>query len=125
MDDVNLMRALYLRSITRRRLLQSAVAGAASLGALGSLGAATAAVKRTSAKPVVAQLPVVCVSSGALDPHTFDTLHAITAQIVPTDTTAGAADFCVVNFIENNAAGNPLLHGLLTNGVVALDQSSN
>jgi hypothetical protein len=126
MDDIERIRALYLRTITRRRLLQGAVAGAATYGVLGSLGTAAAGVKRTSAKPQVAQDLAVCTRNPSVfDEHTFDTLHAITAQIVPTDSTLGAADFCVVNFIENNAAGNPGLHGLLTGGVAALDAASN
>jgi hypothetical protein len=84
------------------------------LTALAGTGATTAHFQALSA----------CQPLGVLDAHTFATVAAVAAQIIPTDTTPGANDVCTTNFVELSAAGNPSLHELLTNGVAGIDQSS-
>jgi len=125
MNDIDPTRIRFHRTISRRRLIQGAAASAATLGALGSLSSVAASVVRTSTGKTVAQAPSTCLPFGAFDSHTFDTLSAIAAQIIPNnDGSPGAADICLVNFIEVSASGNSDLQKILTNGVAAVDQSS-
>jgi hypothetical protein len=113
MDGSDSAQDLLYRTLSRRRLLQGAAATAATLSALGRLS-----INPASAAPQ-------CPRYGVFDSHTFETLSAVAAQIVPTDTTPGATEICAASFIELNAAGNASLADLLTNGMAALDQSSN
>lgn len=111
------------RTITRRRLLQGAAAGAISLQALNLMPRwmDTDIFAGSSTALAAPQ----CPRYGAFDDHTFATLAAIGSQIIPTDDTPGASEACTTSFIEFNAAGNSSLRDLLSNAVIAIDQSSN
>lgn len=108
------------RTITRRRLLQGAAAGAISLRALSL----SPRWMDTFAGSTTALAAPQCSRYGAFDDHTFATLAAIGSQIIPSDGTPGASEACTTSFIELNAAGNSSLRDLLANAVAAIDQSS-
>lgn len=120
MDDFEPIQFRSQRTISRRRLLQGAAAGAISLRALSIT---TGWPVRLATLPVAAAAPQ-CPRYGAFDDHTFATLAAIGSQIIPSDDTPGASEACTTSFIELNAAGNSDLRDLLANAVAAIDQSS-
>jgi hypothetical protein len=111
-------------TLSRRRLLQGAIAGAFALSAVGERTAWAGRSAEAIIGTIAYQATIQCASIGVLDPHTFETLIAIGAQIIPTDSDPGATEACTVGFLEINAAGNPGLKDLLTDGVAALDGES-
>jgi hypothetical protein len=111
-------------TLSRRRLLQGAIAGAVALSVSGQRTAWAGRSVEAIISSVAYQATIQCASIGVLSAHTFETLIAVGAQIIPTDSDPGATEACTVGFLEINAAGNPELHDLLTNGVAALDVAS-
>lgn len=119
-DDFNAVPIEPRRLLSRRRFLRVTAAGALALPAMRGL----IALAETGNDVAVYQAAAQCLRFGVFDDHTFATLAAIAAQIVPTDSQPGASDVCTVSFVELSAAGNPSLKELLTNGVAGIDQSS-
>jgi hypothetical protein len=124
MDTVDPTQAVLHQTLSRRRLLQGAIAGAVALSATSQHTAWAGRSAEAILSSIAYQATHQCTSIGEFDLHTFETLIAIGAQIIPTDSDPGATEACTVGFLEVNAAGNPGLLGLLTNGVVALDGAS-
>jgi hypothetical protein len=115
------------RTISRRRLLQGAIAGAIALSASGRRTAWAGRSPEAIINSVALQSVTTCTRNpDVFDAHQFDTLVAIGAQIIPSvdehgAPEPGASEACTIGFIELNAAGNDGLKGLLTGGVAALD----
>jgi Gluconate 2-dehydrogenase subunit 3 len=119
MDDADPIQVLSRRMISRRRFLQGTAASVFALPALRGLSV----LAETNANADVFLAASQCQRFGVFDDHTFATLAAIAAQIVPTDSQPGASEVCTTSFIELSAAGNPDLKELLTSGVAGIDQS--
>jgi len=129
MDDFDPAQVRSYRTISRRRLLQGTVAGAISLHVLGAPNRWLNQTA-TAATPVALDAAATCPRFGSgdsytFDTHTFNTLAAVAAQLIPTDDTPGASEACTTSFVELNATGNAGLAGLLAGGVVELDAAAN
>ena len=124
MDTLDPTQGRLQQTLSRRRLLQGAIAGAVALSATSQRTAWAGRSAEAILSSIAYEATIQCTSIGVLDPHPFATLIAIGAQIIPTDADPGATEACTVGFLELNAGGNPGLKNLLTGGVAALDAES-
>lgn len=109
---------------SRRRLLKTVAAGAASWPALTVLGqapphsghhGAAADAKNTTAKKEPPFRP------SFFNEHEFATVSAVTERIIPTDETPGAREAKVAEFVDLMVKNQPDLHSVYRNALVWLD----
>ncbi len=92
MDTVELRNDWSQQTLSRRRLIQGAIAGAVALAAMEGRTAWAGRSVEDLISSVAYQATIQCASIGVLDPHTFNTLVAVGAQIIPSDDDPGATE---------------------------------
>jgi hypothetical protein len=116
-------------TLSRRRLLQGAIAGAVALSATSQRTAWAGRSAEAIIRSIAYESTLQCATDGTLGSHVFATVAAIGAQIIPSVNEhgalePGASEACTTAFIELNASGNSGLKDLLIGGVAALDAES-
>ncbi len=106
---------------SRRRLLKTVAAGAASWPALKVLGQNPAPAAHQHAATQKAASRGAAYKPAFFNAHEYATVGAVAERIIPTDETPGSREAQVAEFIDRMVNAQPDLHEVYRGGIAWLD----